>query len=140
MEIRIKKLSDVINPKYQSDGASGFDCQSTVDIELKPNERCKIPLGFCIELPHGYEGQVRSRSGLSFKEGLVVIPGTIDSDYRGEVCAIIVNMDERIRIISRGQRIAQFVIAPIIKADFEFIDKLSSTERGINGFGSTGNQ
>lgn len=138
MEIKIKKINKIVNPKYQSDGASGFDCQSTIDVELSSNERCRIPLGICIEIPPGYEGQVRSRSGLSFNEGLVVIPGTIDSDYRGEICAIVVNMDNRIRKISKGQRIAQFVIAPIIRADFDFSDELSSTERGTNGFGSTG--
>lgn len=138
MEIKIKKLSNASLLKYHSDGASGFDCNSTIDVSLSQFERCKIPLGFCLEIPHGYEGQVRSRSGLSLKEGLIVISGTIDSDYRGEVCAIVVNMDSRQRIISRGQRIAQFVIAPIIRADFEFVDQLDSTIRGENGFGSTG--
>lgn len=138
MEIRVKKIIDSIDLKYQTSGASGFDCISTVTIDLEPLQRVKIPLGFSIELPSGYEGQVRSRSGLSLNEGLVVIPGTIDSDYRGEVCAVVVNFDTQKRTIVRTQRIAQFVIAPIIKADFEFVEELDNTQRGTCGFGSTG--
>lgn len=140
MKVKIKKLTDVVeyDIKYQTDGASGFDCVSCESKLLQPMQRHKISLGFAIELPPGYEGQVRSRSGLSLKKGLVVIPGTIDSDYRGEVCAIVVNLTNDLSLISMGDRIAQFVIAPVVKAELEFVNELSSTERGQSGFGSTG--
>lgn len=140
MKIKIKKLFHEIKYElaYQTAGASGFDCISTESRWMQPGERLKIPLGFAIEIPEGYEGQVRSRSGLSLRDGLVVIPGTIDSDYRGEVCAIIANLDYHEKQIKVGDRIAQFVIAPIVRADFEFVSELSSSQRGQNGFGSTG--
>lgn len=140
MKVKIKKITDIVeyDIKYQTDGASGFDCHSCESKLLQPMQRHKISLGFAIELPPGYEGQVRSRSGLSLKKGLVVIPGTIDSDYRGEVCAIVVNLTNDLSLISLGDRIAQFVIAPVVKAELEFVNELSSTERGQSGFGSTG--
>ena len=140
MKIKVQKLYETLpfELKYQSPGASGFDCISTKHELIKPGERVKIPLGFAIEIPEGFEGQVRSRSGLSFREGIMVIPGTIDSDYRGEVCAIVVNIDYHTKSIKEGDRIAQFIIAPVIRAEFDYVRELSKTERQNNGFGSTG--
>lgn len=140
MQIKIKKLCDYLNfdLKYQTAGASGVDCYATLSEWLKPGERKKIPLGFAIAIPAGYEGQIRSRSGLSFREGLVVIPGTIDSDYRGEVCAIVINHDYHDKKINAGDRICQLIIAPIVKMDIEYVSDLDQTVRGKGGFGSTG--
>lgn len=140
MKVKIKKLTNhsEYEIKYQTDGASGFDCHSCETKLLDPMQRHKVSLGFAIEIPPGYEGQVRSRSGLSLKKGLMVIPGTIDSDYRGEVCAIVINMSNERQIIAETDRIAQFVIAPVLQAGLEFVDELSETVRGENGFGSTG--
>ena len=129
-------------PSYESEGAAGMDvCAFTdTDIILKPLERALISTGLTLEIPVGYEAQVRSRSGLAIKSGLTVLnsPGTIDSDYRGIVKVIMINLGDSDAVISDGQRIAQLVVAPVSKVYLEEAEKLSETRRGSEGFGSTG--
>lgn len=140
MHIRIKKIEDGKIPEYKTEGSAGADCYARISeqITLKPGERTTIPLGFAVELPIGYEMQIRGRSGLASKNGIEIFQGTIDSDYRGEVGAIIRNTDDKDFIINPSDRIAQAVIGPIIKAEWIPTDKLSETERGEGGFGHTG--
>jgi dUTP pyrophosphatase len=109
-------------------------------ITLQPMERRLIPTGISIELPQGYEAQIRPRSGLALKKGITCVnsPGTIDSDYRGEVGAILINLSSEAQVIEHGERVAQMVIAKYITAIFEEVSVLSETERGAGGFGSTG--
>jgi len=128
-------------PKYETEGAAGMDLRAFLnnDITIPPLGREKIPTGLKMEIPKGYEGQVRSRSGLAIKEGLAVLnsPGTIDSDYRGDVEIILINLGEKDVIIKDGQRIAQLVIAPVCQVQIKETDTLNRTERGAGGFGST---
>ena len=142
MNIKVKKLyKDVVLPEYKTSGAAAFDFESMIDIIINPNETKIIPTGLAFEIPDGYELQVRPRSGLSAKTKLRVSnsPGTIDSDYRGEVCIILDNISsEEIYTINKGERIAQGVISKIEKITFEEVEELSETERGEAGFGSTG--
>jgi len=140
MKIRLKKLSEQLNfeLKYQTIGSSGLDCYSMTTQWLEPGSRVRIPLGFAIEIPEGFEGQIRPRSGLSQKEGLIAVFGTIDSDYRGEVCATMINHDYHEKKIQTGDRICQLVICPVIRVIIDEVDDLGITERGHNGFGSTG--
>ena len=129
-------------PEYESEGAAGMDLRAFLEkeIAIKPMARQKIATGLRIEIPPGYEGQIRPRSGLAFNYGLTVLnsPGTIDSDYRGEVQIILINLGEDDVVIKDGDRIAQLVIAPVYTARVEETDELSPTERGSGGFGSTG--
>ncbi|MBL1242202.1 MAG: dUTP diphosphatase [OCS116 cluster bacterium] len=131
-------------PKYESIGAAGLDIRAAIDadspITLKPGERCLVPSGLKIEIPLGYEVQVRPRSGLAFKHGvsLVNTPGTIDSDYRGEVSTLMINLGQQDFIITRGERVAQWVVAPVVQTSFTLVDALSDTVRGAGGYGSTG--
>jgi dUTP pyrophosphatase len=131
-------------PAYKSAEAAGCDLAAAVpeDVPLiiPPGGRALVPTGFAIALPAGYEGQVRPRSGLSIEHGVTVInaPGTIDADYRGEVRVPIVNLGEAAFTITRGMRIAQLVVAPVTRASFIEADSLSASERGHDGFGSTG--
>ena len=142
MNIKVKKLyKDVVLPEYKTSGAAAFDFESMIDIIINPNETKIIPTGLAFEIPDGYELQVRPRSGLSAKTKLRVSnsPGTIDSDYRGEVCIILDNISsEESYTINKGERIAQGVISKVEKITFEEVDELSSTDRGTGGFGSTG--
>lgn len=142
MNIKVKKLyKDVVLPEYKTSGAAAFDFESVIDIIINPNETKIIPTGLAFEIPDGYELQVRPRSGLSAKTKLRVSnsPGTIDSDYRGEVCIILDNISsEESYTINKGERIAQGVISKVEKITFEEVDELSSTDRGTGGFGSTG--
>ena len=137
MIINIKLLEDGIIPVYKTEGSAGADCFSRVDAVIKPHETKVIPLGFAVEIPNGYEMQIRPRSGLATK-GKQAIFGTIDSDYRGEVGAIIYNSSDDEFVVKKGDRIAQCLIAPVIIASFNAVDELSETERGNGGFGSTG--
>lgn len=123
-----------------SDGAAGMDLAAAATVILAPGARALVPTGFAIEIPPGYEGQVRPRSGLAAKHGITVAnaPGTIDSDFRGEVQVILVNLSRESFTIERKERIAQLVIAPVVRAQVEVADALSSTARGENGFGSSG--
>ena len=142
MNIKVEKLyENVVLPEYKTSGAAAFDFESLVDVIINPNETKIIPTGLAFEIPEGYELQVRPRSGLSAKTKLRVSnsPGTIDSDYRGEVCIILDNISSQDSyIINKGERIAQGVISKIEKITFEEVEKLSSTDRGTRGFGSTG--
>lgn len=141
--LKIQKLPHCAGlPEYKTKGAAGMDlvASNEEDIVLKPLERFLVPTGIKIELPEGYEAQIRPRSGLSVKHGISLINciGTVDEDYRGEVMAGVVNLSSETYTIQRGERIAQMVIAPVTKADIETVPELSETLRGEGGFGSTG--
>lgn len=143
--VKIKKLANFKGdlPMYQTPLASGFDVRAQLDgqtLKLAPGERALIPTGLSFEIPPGYEIQSRPRSGLAAKQGLTVLntPGTIDADYRGEVKIILINLGRETVEIKDQDRIAQLVLCPVVQADFELVEELSSTERGAGGFGSTG--
>ena len=127
-------------PAYATDGAAGLDVVTAEDLSLEPGERIAAPTGFAIEIPPGYEVQVRPRSGLALKHGITCLntPGTIDSDYRGEVKVILAYLGQEVFAVRRGERIAQLVPAPVLRASFEEVAQLSDSERGSGGFGSTG--
>lgn len=129
-------------PRYGSDGASGADLPAGLKapITLQPGERALIPTGLRMEIPEGFEGQVRPRSGLAARNGVTVLntPGTIDSDYRGEIKVIIINLGNEPFTVSPGDRIAQLVFAPVVHAQFIEKNRLGNTDRGEGGFGSTG--
>lgn len=144
LTVKIKKLDNFHGdlPQYQSLGASGFDVRAQLagPVVLNPGERALIPTGLSFEIPLGYEIQARPRSGWAAKSGLTVLntPGTIDADYRGEVKIIVINLGNESVVINDQDRCAQLVIAPVYQAQFEVVNELNSTERGIGGFGSTG--
>lgn len=139
---RLPHATDLALPAYQSDQAAGLDLLAAVDetTHLGPGQRILVPTGLAMALPIGFEGQVRPRSGLAVKNGVTVLntPGTIDSDYRGEVKVILINLGDVPFTIERGMRIAQLVIAPVLQARIVEVDELSETTRGSDGFGSTG--
>lgn len=141
MKIKIKKLhEDAIIPKYATDGSAGFDLTIVEPITLRSTQRGIAQTGLSFEIPKGYEMQIRPRSGLAARYGVTVLnsPGTIDSDFRGEVCVILYNSGLSIVQFPKGTRIAQGVICKVDQAEFEEVDELSETDRGIGGFGSTG--
>lgn len=141
INLKIKQLSkDSIIPKYQSSGASGFDLHSIEDLELKTGEIIAVKTGLAFEIPQGYEIQIRPRSGLAIKSGISVLntPGTIDSDYRGEIMVILFNFSKNTFSIKKGDRIAQAVLSQVFLANLVPSDELDSTIRGDSGFGSTG--
>lgn len=143
INLKILKLNSAVQtPVYQTSGASGMDLCAFLptSVCLKPLERRLIPTGLKIELPKGYEAQVRPRSGMSIKHGITLINciGTIDEDYRGELCVPVVNISNEEFTINNGDRIAQMVIASVVKADVEVVSEISDTVRGEGGFGSTG--
>jgi dUTP pyrophosphatase len=142
MKVNIVNKSKHSLPDYTTNLSAGMDIRANIDkeISLKPFERILIPTGIFIELPKGYEAQIRPRSGLALKKGLTVLnsPGTIDADYRGEIGVIIVNLSNEIATIEDGERICQMVIAKHETILWNESDKLSSTERGAGGFGHTG--
>lgn len=129
-------------PSYESAHAAGMDIRAAVQtaIAIEPGQRKLVPTGIAIELPDGFEAQIRPRSGLAVKKGLSMLnnPGTIDADYRGEIKVILVNHGEDVIQIERGDRIAQMVFAPVIRAEITEVENLSPSERGTGGFGSTG--
>ena len=129
-------------PQYETAGSAGMDIRAanSEPIQLKPGERQMIPTGFKMALTKGYEAQIRPRSGLAYRNGITMLntPGTIDSDYRGEVKVLAVNLGEEPYVIRHGDRIAQMVIAPIHQAVTSVVDELPDTSRGEGGFGSTG--
>ena len=129
-----------VRPQYRSDGAAGMDLCANADVVLQPMERKLVPTGVRVSIPAGYEGQVRPRSGLAIKHGLSLVnsPGTIDSDYRGEISLILVNLGQEKVELKRGERVAQLVICPVAHADLLVVDGLDPTHRGEGGFGSTG--
>jgi dUTP pyrophosphatase len=129
-------------PAYATEGSAGMDLRAAVDkpVVLEPGRRALVPTGLRIALPEGYEAQVRPRSGLATKLGITVInaPGTVDSDYRGEVRVGLINLSDEAHTIQRGDRIAQMVIAPVMRVAWQPVPSLDGTERGAGGFGSTG--
>lgn len=142
MEIRIINKSTNLLPQYATEGSSGMDLRAnlSIDVIIHSMERVVIPTGLYIELIQGYEAQVRSRSGLSLNQGLVVAnsPGTIDADYRGEIKVILINLSKDDVVIKHGDRIAQLVVAPYIRVEWLNVETLESTMRNEQGFGSTG--
>ena len=143
-QIDIKCLSEngAVVPSYETIGSAGADIRAFLEesVTIKPFERAMIPTGLKSEIPLGYEMQIRPRSGLAAKSGITVLntPGTIDSDYRGEVKIILINLGKDDFIVNNGDRIAQAVIAPVTQGKFTVVNELSSTSRGEGGFGSTG--
>lgn len=139
---RIPGTEDLPLPQYQSSGASGLDLHAACseDITLNPGERQLIPTGLQVEIPAGYEGQIRPRSGLAARHGVTVLntPGTVDADYRGEIKVILANLGAESFTVRRGDRIAQMVFVPVVRAVLVERDDLSQTVRGDKGFGSTG--
>ena len=142
MNVKIKAVDGGKLPTYESAGAAGADCYARIDerIVLKAGKQVTVPLGFAVEVPEGYEMQIRARSGNARKHGIGVVNGigTIDSDYRGEVCTILINHSDEDFEINPGDRVAQAVIAPVIQAKWVEVEELSETVRGEGGFGSTG--
>ncbi len=147
IEIAVQRLAHAEGlalPAYQSDDAAGFDLVAAVaaeaPIDLPPGGRALVPTGLVLEIPPGFEGQVRPRSGLALKHGVTVLnsPGTIDADYRGEVKVILVNLGSETFRVVRGERIAQFVAAPVTRARLVVVEAVGETARGTGGFGSTG--
>lgn len=142
MDVKIKTVNGGKLPTYETAGAAGADCYARIDekIVLGGGKQVTVPLGFAVEVPEGYEMQIRARSGNARKNGIGVVNGvgTIDSDYRGEVCTILINHSEKDFEINPGDRIAQAVIAPVVKAEWVKVEELSETVRGEGGFGSTG--
>jgi dUTP pyrophosphatase len=143
--IAIKRLPhgiDIVMPSYATKGAAGMDICAAVskDIILAAGERCAVPSGFAMAIPDGFEAQIRPRSGLALTHGISVAnaPGTIDSDYRGEIAVILINLGTADFIIERGMRIAQMVFAPVTQAQFHEVSDLNASARGAGGFGSTG--
>ena len=129
-------------PAYQSEQAAGLDLPAAVEepLCLSPGQRAAVPTGLTLELPEGYEAQVRPRSGLALRQGVTVLksPGTVDADFRGEVKVILINLGEEDFLIERGMRIAQLVVAPVTQAESEVAAELADSSRGAGGFGSTG--
>jgi dUTP pyrophosphatase len=141
LKIKIKKLDDhAVIPQYQTAGAAGFDLHSVIKVMLHPGERALINTGLAMEIEDGYELQIRPRSGLAYKYGITVLnaPGTIDSDYRGEIKVLLINNSNETFTIQQNERIAQGVVQAVIQASFEEVKELSDTDRGTGGFGSTG--
>jgi len=142
MEVKVKFLATNELPKYETPLSAGMDIRANIDteVELKPMERKLIPTGIFMEIPEGYECQVRPRSGLALKKGITVLnsPGTIDADYRGEVGVILINLSAENVVIEPAERIAQLVFAKVEQANWNVTDNLSETSRGTGGFGSTG--
>src|SRR6185503_15698877 len=127
-------------PSYATSGAAGMDVVAAEDVDLMPGQRHAVATGFKVAIPDGYEVQVRPRSGLALKHGITVpnTPGTIDSDYRGELKVILINHGDTAFEVRRGDRIAQLVLAPVVRASWLKVDELDETARGAGGFGSTG--
>ena len=142
MKVQVINKSKHPLPQYATSLSAGMDLRANIDspIVLKPLQRCLVPTGIFMALPEGFEAQVRPRSGLAIKKGISVLnsPGTIDADYRGEVCVILVNLSTEDFVIEDGERIAQMIIARYEQAEWQEMDVLDETERGAGGFGHTG--
>ncbi len=142
MKVKIINKSSHPLPEYATEYSAGLDLRANIDeeITLNPLERSLIPTGLYIELPKGYEAQIRPRSGLALKHGLTVLnsPGTIDADYRGEIRVILVNLSNEPFVIKNGERICQMVVASHAQVEWETVDSITETERGAGGFGHTG--
>tara|TARA_B100001059_G_scaffold235733_1_gene282526 strand:+ start:4716 stop:5156 length:441 start_codon:yes stop_codon:yes gene_type:complete len=143
IKILIKKLSNnIIIPKYETPGSSGMDIAANLENEVSiiPGEKVIVPTGFALSIPKDYEVQIRPRSGLAAKNNISVLntPGTIDSDYRGEIKVILINLGKEVFVVENRMRIAQMVLCPVIKGELVEVGDLSETTRGKGGFGSTG--
>lgn len=144
MQLRIMRIGErgehLPLPTYATEGSAGLDLRADEPVMLGPGERCLVPTGVAIQLPRGYEGQVRPRSGLALRHGVTLVntPGTIDSDYTGEVSVILVNLGQEQVRFERGERIAQLVVARHERATLVEVDALEPTSRGAGGFGHTG--
>jgi dUTP pyrophosphatase len=142
VRVRFSAAVGAAAPEYKTEGSAGADLRARLEaaLTLAPGDRAAVPTGLRIELPPGYEAQVRPRSGLALDRGLTCLnsPGTIDSDYRGEIKVILINLSKEDATIGDGDRIAQLVVAPVTRARFEAANSLEPTERGLGGFGSTG--
>ncbi|MGG9961507.1 dUTP diphosphatase [Ferruginibacter sp. SUN106] len=142
VSVNIINHSDNPLPSYATDGSAGMDIRASLEstVTLQPLERSLVPTGLFIELPAGYEAQIRPRSGLAIKQGITCLntPGTIDSDYRGEVKVILINLSDTVQEINTGDRIAQMVIAKTERAELFLVQQLNDTVRGTGGFGHTG--
>ena len=140
--VRVVRRTDNPLPAYETADSAGMDLRAELaePVRLPPGERALIPTGLHLEIPRGYEGQVRPRSGLALKQGLTVLnaPGTVDSDYRGDVGVILVNLSAQTQVIEPGDRVAQLLIAPVVQATLIEVTELDASERGAGGFGSTG--
>ena len=140
--IKVINQSDNEIPQYATPGSAGMDLKANLKepVNLKPLQRQMIPTGLFIELPDGYEGQVRPRSGMANKQGITCLnsPGTVDSDYRGEIKIILINLSDSVQTIHHGDRIAQLIIARVEKANWELVQQLNNSTRGEGGFGHTG--
>ncbi|MFA6107441.1 MAG: dUTP diphosphatase [Candidatus Latescibacterota bacterium] len=140
--VRVMRTGRQPLPAYETDGSAGMDLRADLaeTLTLGPGERILVPTGLKLEIPPGYEGQVRPRSGLALKRGLTLLnaPGTIDSDYRGEVGVILINLSAEPQRIEPGDRIAQLLFAPVTRAELVEVESLAGSERGAGGFGSTG--
>ncbi len=142
MKIKLVNKSKHLSPEYETDASAGMDLRANLDepVILKPLQRAMIPTGLFLEIPVGYEAQVRPRSGLAIKKGITVLntPGTIDADYRGEIRVILINLSDEEFIINDGERIAQMIISSHEKAEWVEVTSLIETKRGAGGFGHTG--
>jgi dUTP pyrophosphatase len=142
LKVLVSARSGAALPSYATDAAAGMDLLAFIDepVTLKPLERCLIPTGMSMAIPEGYEAEIRPRSGLAYKFGITLLntPGTIDSDYRGEVKVLLINLGDNPFTVQKGDRIAQIVFKNVIKADWEIVEKLPDSIRGEGGFGSTG--
>ncbi len=138
--VKIVLLDGGAVPQYATTESAGVDLKTTIDVSIDRFQRVLVPTGIKLEIPSGFEAQVRPRSGLAIKHGLSIVnsPGTIDSDYRGEIQIILINLGESVVKIEKGERIAQLVFAPVVQVDFQVADQLNDSERGSGGFGSTG--
>lgn len=145
VDVRVRRLphgADLPLPEYQTPDSAGMDLMAAIsdDVVLAPGERTLIPTGLSIALPPGFEAQVRPRSGLALRSGVTQVntPGTIDADYRGEIGVILINHGREPFTVTRGMRIAQMLVAPVVQAHWQEVDELDETARGSGGFGSTG--
>ena len=139
---RVEEGRDLPLPRYQTDGSAGLDLRARVDgeLQLSPGERALVPTGLRMAIPVGWEGQVRPRSGLAIRHGVTLVnaPGTVDSDYRGEICVLLINLGDEPFTVKRGDRIAQIVVQAVARAELTEVDELPTTERGSGGFGHSG--
>ncbi len=142
MKVQVINKSKHPLPKYETEQSAGMDIRANLNepIVLKPLQRCLVPTGLYIALPKGFEAQIRPRSGLAIKKGIGVLnsPGTIDADYRGEICIILVNLSSEDFVVEDGERVAQMVIARHEQAEWHEVEELDETDRGAGGFGHTG--
>lgn len=142
--VRLAHGEELALPAYETTGSAGMDLRAAIGdgevLEIAPGARAAVPTGLVFEIPDGFEGQVRPRSGLALRHGITCLntPGTVDADYRGEVKVLLINLGDAPFTIERGERIAQMVIAPVTQAGWEVVTELSATARGAGGFGSTG--